>query len=152
MRITVDRYHSTDKATLSRVSVDGAFVCYGLEDEHRVKKLRGETRIPAGVYDVTLRTVGGFHGRYARDPRTRDFHEGMLWVRDVPGFEYILLHIGNFERDTDGCLLVGMTASHAHMAVYRSAEAYQALYRRVVAAAKAGALTIDYQDNDGAKA
>ena len=34
-------------------------------------------------------------------------HKGMLWVRDVPGFEYILIHTGNTDEHTSGCLIVG---------------------------------------------
>ena len=31
----------------------------------------------------------------------------MLHVLDVPGFEYILIHCGNTDEHTAGCLLVG---------------------------------------------
>jgi hypothetical protein len=81
------------------------FLCYTLEDEYREDKVAGETRIPAGTYRVTLRTTGGFHGRYVK--KYGDMHKGMLWVRDVPGFEYILIHTGNTDEHTAGCLLVG---------------------------------------------
>ena len=81
------------------------FLCYTLEDEHREEKVKGETRVPAGTYRITLRKTGGFHGRYLE--KYGDMHKGMLWVRDVPGFEYILIHTGNTDEHTAGCLLVG---------------------------------------------
>ena len=31
----------------------------------------------------------------------------MLWVRNVPNFEYILIHTGNTDEHTAGCLLLG---------------------------------------------
>ena len=34
----------------------------------------------------------------------------MIQVMDVPNFEYILLHIGNWEDQTSGCLLLGNSA------------------------------------------
>ena len=37
------------------------FLCYTLEDQHRETKVWGDTRIPAGTYRITLRTVGGHH-------------------------------------------------------------------------------------------
>ena len=43
------------------------FLCYTLEDEYREEKVMGETRIPSGTYNITLRTTGGFHGRYVKE-------------------------------------------------------------------------------------
>jgi len=148
MQIQVDRYLSTNEATLSRVSVDGAFQCFGLEDEWRPVKVPGETRIPAGNYRVTLRTRGGFHDRYSADRRFRAIHEGMLWVKDVPGFDYILIHCGNTHRDTAGCLLVGMGRDETSMTLSNSTQGYIGLYTKVLPAAKAGHLFISYEDND----
>jgi hypothetical protein len=76
--------------------------------KHRDVKVKGETRIPAGRYQVTLRTEGGFHSKYSE--KYGEMHKGMLWVRDVPGFEYILIHTGNTDEHTAGCLLVGNTS------------------------------------------
>lgn len=143
--IRVDRTWSNRDATISRVYINGKFVCHGLEDEYRADKVPGETRIPAGEYDVTLRTVGGFHGRYSRMFGAR--HHGMLWVRDVPGFEFILLHIGNYERDTDGCLLLGK-ADYQAGTVWQSKKTYQRVYAQLWEAARDGRLRIEYRDLD----
>ena len=110
MKLRVVRYNSSDDFTLGMLldETNGKhFLCYTLEDEHRDEKVMHETRIPAGTYKITLRTVGGFHSRYAK--KYGDMHKGMLWVRDVPGFEYILIHTGNTDEHTSGCLLVGST-------------------------------------------
>ncbi|WDI31581.1 DUF5675 family protein [Hyphococcus flavus] len=152
MKIIVDRYKSDDNATLSRIFVfDGdqeVYACFGLEDEYRDVKVRGETRIPAGRYNVGIRKEGGFHSRYMRKAATRDIHRGMLHILDVPGFEYILIHIGNFETDTAGCLLVGRQANERGMYIEKSVSAYRGLYSAVIGAAERGDLTIEFQDND----
>jgi len=80
-------------------------LCFTLEDEFRAVKRPKETRIPAGRYPLGLRTVGGLHPKYAR--QFPDIHQGMLWVQDVPGFEWVYLHVGNRDDDTEGCILVG---------------------------------------------
>ena len=147
MQITVNRIISNADATLSTVYVDDRFVCFGLEDEFREHKVSRETRIPAGHYPITLRTVGGFHSRYER--KFSEFHRGMLWVRNVPGFEYILIHIGNTDEDTAGCLLVGQgDHSSGELRISESSLAYAKLYQQVLEAAAAEELSIEYLDKD----
>ena len=130
------------------MNVDGRFVCFGLEDEYRDDKVANETRIPAGRYKVKMRTEGGFHARYTR--RFPDFHRGMLHVSDVPSFTFILIHIGNTDEDTAGCLLVGLNAAvdDGELRVTSSKLAYQKLYPMVIDAAEKGELEIEYLDND----
>lgn len=81
------------------------FLCYTLEDEKREDKVNGETRIPEGEYEVLFRKEGGFHNKYK--DRFSSIHQGMLEVRDVPNFKYVLLHCGNTDEHTAGCLLLG---------------------------------------------
>ena len=148
MIIEVDRFISDADTTISRVSVDGAFVCFGLEDEYREEKLVGETRIPAGRYHIGLRTEGGFHQRY--QVRFPEFHQGMLHILNVPGFEWILIHCGNTDEDTKGCLLVGSQANTTpgNMCIVSSTEAYRRFYPLVMPAARDGNLSISFVDND----
>jgi len=147
MKLTVTRIKSDRDSTLSTVSVNGKFECFGIEDEHRVEKVANETRIPAGIYKVGVRDVGGFHNRYSA--KFPEFHLGMLQVLDVPDFEYILIHIGNDDDDTAGCLLVGMNAITQHrIANGASTAAYIDLYKKVIESALAGTLYIKYIDLD----
>lgn len=129
------------------------FLCYTLEDEHRKieEKVMGETRIPAGTYKITLRTVGGFHGRYEK--KYGEMHKGMLWVRDVPNFEYILIHTGNTDEHTAGCLLLGDSQQanfgNSNGMVGSSVNAYKRVYPAIAKAIKDGKkVTITYTDFD----
>ncbi|MCU4177664.1 DUF5675 family protein [Carboxylicivirga sp. N1Y90] len=106
MNLKVIRYSGSKESTLGLLFIDGLFACYTLEDEFREVKVMGETRIPAGKYQVKLRTYGGHHTRYLKRYGS-DFHKGMLQIMDVPGFTDILIHKGNDDDDTAGCLLVG---------------------------------------------
>lgn len=148
MKITVNRFHSNNDATLSTIHIDGKFICFGLEDEYRAKKVKGETRIPAGTYNIGIRKVGGFHGRYRS--MFGSFHKGMLQVLDVPNFEYILIHIGNYEHNTNGCLLVGKNATTDgnKLTIPVSTTAYKEFYSKVIDEAIKGNVTIEYIDND----
>ena len=148
MEILVDRFVSDADATISRILVDGQFLCFGLEDEYREEKLAGETRIPAGRYPLRLRTEGGFHERYRK--RYGAMHRGMLHIQKVPGFTFILIHCGNTDEDTRGCLLVGTDAitRPGEMSITSSRAAYERFYPFVVDAAARGALTIRFEDSD----
>ena len=107
--LEVLRYSSGADSTLGLLFINDAngreFLSYTLEDEFREEKVSAETRIPEGTYDIKLRTEGGFHIRYSAKFGT-PWHRGMLHVQDVPGFEYILIHTGNTDEHTMGCLLV----------------------------------------------
>ena len=128
------------------------FLAYTLEDEQRDVKVWGETRIPAGTYKLKLRTEGGFHSRYVG--KYGDFHKGMIWVQDVPGFEYILWHTGNTDEHTAGCLIVGNTQTNNRIAkdgfIGSSVDAYKFVYPRVAEAILSGQdVEVTYIDYDG---
>lgn len=148
MVIMVDRFISDNDTTISRILVDGNFVCFGLEDEYRVEKVSKETRIPAGTYNITLRTEGSFHEKYST--RFPDIHKGMLYINNVPNFEWILIHCGNTDEDTAGCLLVGSQAitEPGDMKITNSTAAYIRFYTMVVNAAASKSLSITFLDND----
>ena len=117
------------------------FLAYTLEDEYREEKIKGETRIPAGAYNITLRTVGGFHKKYKK--RFKNIHKGMLWLRDVPNFEYVLIHCGNTDEHTGGCILVGKTQTenkgkYKDGFIGRSTESYFDVYPPIAEAIERG--------------
>ena len=148
MKLKVYRYSSQSRTTISAIHINGQFECFGLEDRYRKEKVRGETRIPKGIYKIGLRTVGGHHAKYsAKFPY---IHKGMLQVLDVPNFEYILIHIGNGEKDTMGCLLVGLEANNNKLNkgyITSSTSAYTSLYKKVIKAIDEGEeVTIQYID------
>jgi hypothetical protein len=154
MKLHVLRFSSQSDSTLGLLfEEDGDkrnFLSYTLEDEHRDEKVMHETRIPNGTYEITLRTTGGFHARYAE--RFPDIHKGMLWVRDVPGFEYILIHCGNNDDHTSGCLLLGNSQKEnitQNGFIGASSDAYKRVYPRIAKAILEGeCVEITYTDFD----
>lgn len=115
MKLELYRFSTQNESTLGILYLvnDGTnqkdFLCFTLEDEKREVKVYGETRIPKGTYQIEYRKEGGYHNKYTK--RFPSIHRGMLEVRDVPNFTHILLHCGNTDNDTDGCLLVGNVIS-----------------------------------------
>ena len=147
MKLQVVRTQLGKDATNGLLFIDGLFECYTLEDQYQAVKVMHETCIPEGTYSIKLRTVGGFHERYKKKYPT--FHRGMLWIQDVPGFEYILIHQGNTDEHTSGCLIVGDSQQDLDVnfngMVGSSANAYKKLYPKISAQLLAGnKVTIEY--------
>ena len=124
------------------------FLAYTLEDEQRDKKIYGETRIPNGTYKLQLRKEGGYHQKYSK--RFPDIHIGMLHVTNVPNFDYILIHCGNTDEHTAGCLLVGDSQENNQITkdgfIGKSTQAYKRIYPRISEAIECGEeVTITYK-------
>lgn len=140
MKITVERFEFGSNDTLGKLSIDGKFICYTIEDEKREVKVKGETCIPNGTYKVSKRHSPKFSPKFGHD---------MLWIKDVPGFEFILIHTGNTEKDTEGCLIVGMRIGSldGKRAVLDSKTAYNKIYPLISGAIDRGEeVTISYMD------
>jgi len=103
MELTLKRLYDDKKATSGHLYVNGSLFCITLEDTFRHEKIRGVTRIPAGRFEITVRREGGMYPRYKEKYGT----DGMLWIRNVPLFDWIYIHIGNDADDSEGCILVG---------------------------------------------
>ena len=152
MELEVIRFNKGVDATngmLFDVTGDRKFLCYTLEDESREEKVWGETCIPNGTYEIRFRTEGGYHNKYSS--RFQNIHKGMLEVCDVPNFKYILIHCGNTDEDTAGCLLVGDTQENNSTKtggfIGKSTQAYQRIYPPIAKALDQGeAVSIAYRD------
>ena len=154
MKLKVIRF-SSQKDSTSGLLFDTTdvtkFLCYTLEDERREEKVVAETRIPAGVYSILLRKEGGFHGRYTK--KYGDMHKGMLHVQDVPNFKWILIHTGNTDEHTAGCLILGDSQENNVLMkdgfIGRSVQAYKRVYPPIAEALENGEeVTIEYVDFD----
>ena len=140
MKLEVLRFSSQADSTSGLLfeitDIGKKFMCYTLEDERRALKVRGETRVPAGTYKIELRNEGGFHQRYTK--KYPGIHRGMLHVIDVPNFKYILIHCGNTDEHTSGCLLVGDTQTNNQVKkdgfIGKSSQAYARVYPPVAEA------------------
>ena len=153
MKLQVLRISSEKDSTsglLFDVTNGRKFLCYTLEDEYRKHKKSKETRIPAGTYKIKLRNEGGFHQRYSK--KYPSIHRGMLHIIDVPGFEYILIHVGNSDEHTAGCLLVGDTQENNQINkngfIGSSGNAYKRIYPAIAEAVEKEEVTIQYIDLD----
>tara|TARA_Y100000004_G_C8912712_1_gene411674 strand:- start:431 stop:1021 length:591 start_codon:yes stop_codon:yes gene_type:complete len=133
MKLTVVRTQFGKDATNGMLLIDGVFECYTLEDQYQAVKVMHETCIPEGKYNIQFRRTGGFHEKYKK--RYGNAHYGMLHLQDVPNFTYILIHAGNTDEHTSGCLIVGETQQDLDLSddgfIGHSGKAYTKLYNKV---------------------
>lgn len=145
MELRIERISVQTDYTIGRLLVDGVYFCDTMEptdrglvgtmtaEEVRAVKRMGLTAIPVGRYRVTLAV---------RSPKmsakvTYRFCDGRLpRLVNVPGYEGILIHIGNFPRDTQGCILVGRNVERGKL-LY-STQMFRRLYEVLQAAVGRG--------------
>ena len=96
MRITVQRVTYTNESVQGKMSLDGEFECYTLEPPRKPPGQPKPFCVPAGVY------------RYRVGP-SNHFGRNVVFVDNIPGFDDVEVHPGNFPTDTHGCCLVGKT-------------------------------------------
>lgn len=138
MKLEVLRFSSQKDSTLGVLldvtkEEDKKFLCFTLEDEYRTKKVYSKTRIPAGTYEVRLKSTGSFHKKYLK--KYWNIHKGMLSITNVPNFQDILIHVGNRHEDTAGCLLVGDSSIQnvtEEGMVGSSGAAYKRVYKHIL--------------------
>lgn len=139
MHLHLMRISTSSECTTGALYIDGGYECYTLEDTKRIRKIHGETRIPDGRYEISLRNEGSMTQKYAA--RYGDMHRGMLWVQEVPDFNWIYIHTGNKRGHTEGCILVGDSLNNNQIGdgfISKSRDAYQRIYPKICAAIEAG--------------
>lgn len=127
MKLLLERTERFPDVTFGRLSIDGAFECYTLEDPVPADgvKVAGRTAIPKGTYPVTV----NWSPRFQRD---------LPLIEYVPQFTGVRIHAGNTTRDTEGCVLVGLSRDLPGRAIGRSQKALAALLPKLEAAVHAG--------------
>ena len=105
MTIYLKRIKSDANQTFGILTGDG-FTSWVLEDEPRINKVAGETRIPARTYKLAIRkqdTPLTMKHRVAYG----DWFKYHIEITGVPNFTGIYFHAGNDQSHTDGCPLLG---------------------------------------------
>ena len=158
MKLEVLRFADNGDASMSVFQINGISQCFGIEDEERDVKVKGETRVLEGTYTVSLRAEGGYHNRESARYKNKKpgWHKGMLCIHNAPNwkiitpnmeFQYVLIHPGNTEEHTMGCYLPNTSASFATFAGGASRVAYEKIYPIIRDAILSGEeVTITYKD------
>lgn len=116
MILTLRRRYKGEKYTIGSLYVDGKYVCDTIEDKDRglssdmpsnkIKRIKvpGETAIPCGKYKIDMNTVST---RFKSRAWAKKYNGIVPRLIGVPCFGGVLIHVGNTEKESLGCPLVG---------------------------------------------
>ena len=137
MELIIDRKWKRQSYTISNLTIDGKWLCNVLEDTDRglddsmsvakIKELKksSATAIPKGTYEVTLDV---YSPKFGSKSFYKEVCNGKLpGLLNVKGFEGILIHAGNTDKDSAGCLLVGQNKVKGQ--VINSQATFKELYK-----------------------
>ena len=106
MELRLERKYRSNNYCIDKLYINGKYFSDALEDPDRgltdtmsleeIKKIKikGNTCIPYGTYNVTI----------TYSPR---FKKNLPLINNVKGFEGIRVHNGNTPQDSSGCVLLG---------------------------------------------
>jgi hypothetical protein len=125
--IYLNRRIFTNKSTVGKLIID-ELELFTLEDTARRIKVHGETCIPSGTYGIEIRESSRFGRR-------------MPYLLKVPFFEGVMIHKGNEDKNTLGCILVGMCHPSVDF-IGESKTAFDKLFPKIEEALRKGPLKI----------
>ena len=114
------------------------FIGYTLEDTYRSVKVKGETRFLAGRYELALmKEETPLTLKYRKDTRFKEFFVHHLWIKNVPNYSGVYIHVGNTNKDTEGCVLIADSVSTNTLPtndgkLFGSANCYKRFYLSIV--------------------
>ena len=136
MNITVKRIAKRDTYTIGKLYIDGKYYCDTIEDKDRglkqnmsekeilSKKIKHQTAIPTGTYEVTLKIKSA---KYSQKKIFVQYCNALMpRLLNVPGYDGVLIHTGNTEQDSSGCILVGYNKVVGK--VINSMDAFKVIY------------------------
>lgn len=134
---------------IGKLYVDGAYLCDTIEDKDygwdasthlsviatTKSAHKSKTAIPYGIYTISVNIISPkyrgseFYQKTANGSRVPR-------LMNVPGFDGVLIHCGNTEMDSAGCIIVGYNTEKGK--VLDSRKAFGKLYPMLQAASKRG--------------
>lgn len=116
LRLILRRVAFERTYTIGRLYANGKKICDTMEPHcvhctldstvgfiQRMKKVFGSVAIPVGTFDIVMSP-------------SEKFHQLMPFLQDVHGFSGVMIHPGNYPRDTQGCILVGVNRQKGKLA------------------------------------
>lgn len=104
------------------------FECFALEEDKEGLESGKDLRIPEGNYNLRRHTPSRFENTLRSITKKDDDTMINVYNDDVPSSRAILIHWGNTDKDTEGCILLGLTKDNNNESVGQSRQACKEFY------------------------
>lgn len=116
MDLVLKRIYKGANYTIGNLYINNSKFCNTLEDTDRGlsqdmpleviqnTKVYGKTAIPVGKYKINMNVVSP---KFKSRAWAKPWSGKLPRLEEVPGYEGVLIHVGNKPEDTLGCILVG---------------------------------------------
>ncbi|EFU6079497.1 hypothetical protein V6690_001567 [Campylobacter jejuni] len=133
MKITINRRYTGKTCVIGKFKVLGddeeiLFECFSLEEDKEGLESGKDLRIPAGVYNLKRHSPSRFENTLRSITKKDDDTMINVYNDDVPSSRAILIHWGNSDKDTQGCILLGLTKANDNESVGQSRQACKEFY------------------------
>ncbi|EKE4216663.1 hypothetical protein OUR67_001634 [Campylobacter coli] len=104
------------------------FECFSLEEDKEGVERNKDLRIPEGIYDLKRHSPSRFENTLRSITKKDDDTMINVFNEKVPFDRHILIHRGNTDKDTQGCILLGLTKDNNNESVGQSRQACKEFY------------------------
>ncbi|EBD1669234.1 hypothetical protein FHO05_00670 [Campylobacter jejuni] len=133
MKITINRRYTGKTCVIGKFKVLGddeekiLFECFSLEEDKEGLESGKDLRIPEGNYNLKRHSPSRFENTL-RSITKKDDTMINVYNDEVPSSRAILIHWGNTDKDTQGCILLGLTKDNNNESVGQSRQACKEFY------------------------
>ncbi|EJW3068657.1 hypothetical protein OBY49_001174 [Campylobacter coli] len=132
MKVTINRRYTGKTCVIGKFKVLDdeekiLFECFSLEEDKEGLESGKDLRIPEGNYNLRRHTPSRFENTL-RSITKKDDTMINVYNDEVPSSRAILIHWGNTDKDTQGCILLGLTKDNNNESVGQSRLACKEFY------------------------
>ncbi|EJW8945127.1 hypothetical protein PN882_001159 [Campylobacter coli] len=102
--------------------------CFALEEDKEGLESGKDLRIPEGNYNLRRHTPSRFENTLRSITKKDDDTMINVFNEKVPFDRHILIHWGNTDKDTQGCILLGLTKDNNNESIGQSRQACKEFY------------------------
>ncbi|EIX0186906.1 hypothetical protein MG002_001818, partial [Campylobacter jejuni] len=132
MKVTINRRYTGKTCVIGKFKVLDdeekiLFECFSLEEDKEGLESGKDLRIPEGNYNLKRHSPSRFENTL-RSITKKDDTMINVYNDEVPSSRAILIHWGNTDKDTQGCILLGLTKDNNNESVGQSRQACKEFY------------------------